>query len=158
MRLRPATLADAPLLRHWDEAPHVIASAGDDGGWDWDTALTSPQPGYEMLIAEQDDRPVGFLQILDPNRDPTRYWGDIPPGLRAIDIWIGPAECLGRGVGTAILQAAITRCFSAPELTAIDPLAPNGRAIRFYQRLGFRRIGPRRFWKDHCIVLQLNRT
>ncbi len=113
-----------------------------------------------MLIAEQDDRPVGFLQILDPNRDPTRYWGDIPPGLRAIDIWIGPAECLGRGVGTAMMRAAITRCFSALEVNAIvtDPLVTNTYAIRFYQRLGFRRIGPRRFWKDHCIVLQLNRT
>jgi aminoglycoside 6'-N-acetyltransferase len=159
MRLRPATLADAPLLRHWDEAPHVIASAGDDGGWDWDTALTSPQPGYEMLIAEQDDRPVGFLQILDPNRDPNRYWGDTPPGLRAIDIWIGPAECLGRGVGTAMMRAAIARCFAVPEVNAIliDPLETNTRAIRFYRRLGFREVGPRRFGADDCLVLRLDR-
>lgn len=24
--LRPATIADLPLLRHWDEQPHVVAS------------------------------------------------------------------------------------------------------------------------------------
>lgn len=28
--LRPATLADATLLRHWDEQPHVLACAPPD--------------------------------------------------------------------------------------------------------------------------------
>jgi aminoglycoside 6'-N-acetyltransferase len=158
MHLRPATLADAPLLRRWDEAPHVSAASGDDDGWDWETGLTTPLPGYEMLIAEEDGRPVGFMQILDPHRDPTRYWGVMPPGFRAIDIWIGPAECLGRGFGTTMMRAAIARCFAEPEVTAIviDPLATNTRAIRFYRRMGFRDIGPRRFGKDECLVMRLD--
>mgnify|MGYP003739402771 CR=1 FL=1 len=29
MRLRPATLADLPTLRAWDEQPHVLEAAGD---------------------------------------------------------------------------------------------------------------------------------
>ncbi len=30
LALRPATLADAPLLRRWDEQPHLIASDLND--------------------------------------------------------------------------------------------------------------------------------
>ena len=32
LTLRPATLADAPLLRRWDEEPHIVASDPND---DW---------------------------------------------------------------------------------------------------------------------------
>lgn len=32
IRLRPATPADVPLLRRWDEQPHVVSSDPND---DW---------------------------------------------------------------------------------------------------------------------------
>lgn len=38
MKLRPATLADVDLLRHWDEHPHVRASDPNDG-WAWEVEL-----------------------------------------------------------------------------------------------------------------------
>ena len=34
MHLRPATIADLPTLRHWDEQPHVVASDPNDD-WEW---------------------------------------------------------------------------------------------------------------------------
>lgn len=158
--LRPATVDDIGLLRRWDEAPHVAAASGDDGGWDWEAALAGESPGCEMLVAALDGRPIGFLQILDPHLDPSRYWGESPPGLRAIDIWIGEADCLGRGHGSEMMRQAIARCFADPGVTAIliDPLARNDRAIRFYRRLGFRDVGPRRFGEDDCLVLRLDRA
>lgn len=39
----------------------------------------------------------------------------------------------------------------------IDPLASNTRAHRFYERLGFRLVGPRRFGDDDCLVYRLDR-
>jgi aminoglycoside 6'-N-acetyltransferase len=35
---------------------------------------------------------IGFVQIIDPAREESHYWGDAPGGLRAIDIWIGEAD------------------------------------------------------------------
>jgi hypothetical protein len=40
MKLRPATLADLELLRHWDEQPHSVAS-DDDCGWETELARFS---------------------------------------------------------------------------------------------------------------------
>lgn len=158
--LRLATPADAAMLRAWDEEPHVVASSGahDEAGW-WDEELPREVPWREFLIAEADGLPVGVMQVIDPAEEETHYWGDCPPNLRAIDIWIGPPEWLGRGVGTQMMRLAIARCFADPAVAAIliDPLAENLRARRFYERLGFREVGPRRFGDDDCVVYRLDR-
>ena len=156
--LRPATLGDLELLRHWDEQPHTVASDPDDD-WGWETELARNPPWREQLIAEVDGRPVGFLQIIDPAEEDSHYWGDAPPNLRAIDIWIGEASDLNRGYGTAMMRLAIARCFAAPEVTAIliDPLASNTAAHRFYERLGFRFVDRRQFGGDDCFVYRLER-
>jgi aminoglycoside 6'-N-acetyltransferase len=39
----------------------------------------------------------------------------------------------------------------------IDPLASNVRAIRFYERLGFKPVERRRFGEDDCLVMRLER-
>ena len=159
--LRLATLADAALLRRWDRDPDVAASSGDDDSQDWDAELPRTVPWREFLIAEADGRPVGVLQIIDPAEEETHYWGDgVAPDLRAIDIWIGAAADRGRGLGTQIMRAALQRCFAQPRVTAvlIDPLESNTRARRFYERIGFRAVGPRRFGNDDCIVYRFDRA
>jgi len=172
--LRPATLADLDLLRHWDEQPHVVESDPNDD-WNWEIELERTPDWREQLIAEADGRPIGFIQIIDPAREesgywsgalardgsdaPARDWRDAPQHLRAIDIWIGDEGDLGRGFGTQMMRLAIARCFAPPDVTAIliDPLASNVRAHRFYERLGFRFVERRSFGEDDCLVYVLDR-
>jgi aminoglycoside 6'-N-acetyltransferase len=158
IRLRPATLADLPILQRWDEQPHVIESDPNDD-WGWEKELGYEPDWREQLMAELNGRPIGFIQIIDPAREESHYWGDAPPNLRAIDIWIGEEADLGQGYGTQMMRLALARCFADPTVTAvlIDPLASNVRALRFYERLGFKVVGPRRFGADDCIVYSLSR-
>ncbi len=159
MKLRLATLTDAPTIEAWDREPHVIAASGADPMYDWRAELPRPVPWREFLIAEVDGRPIGMMQIIDPEQEESHYWGEIAPNLRAIDIWIGAAADLGQGYGTEMMRLAIARCFAAPEVTAIliDPLVTNTRAHRFYERLSFRRIDRRMFEEDNCYVYRLDR-
>jgi aminoglycoside 6'-N-acetyltransferase len=159
VRLRSATMDDAAILTYWDTKEHVQSATGDDGETDWSTSLPSPDQWTEYLIAEEDGRPVGIVQVIDPARELTHYWGDCEPDLRALDIWIGEEADLGRGLGAAMMRLALDRCFADPRVSAvvIDPLATNVRAIRFYERLGFRAVGPRRFGTDDCLVHRLDR-
>ena len=160
VRLRTATADDRPLLEYWDTQPHVIDTGGEDvGEWGWDRELGREVPWREQLIIEVDGRPIGFIQIIDPELEETHYWGDVEPHLRAIDIWIGEPDALGRGYGTAAISIAIDRCFADPQVTAIliDPLISNDRAHRFYGRVGFVPVGPRRFGGDDCLVMRLER-
>lgn len=160
MRFRPATLADVELLQYWDTKRHVRDAGGDDDWFDWPVELARDPAWREMLIAEVDDRPVGALQIIDAAKEETHYWGDIGPGHRAIDIWIGEEADLGRGFGSCMMRLAIDRCFADPKTVAvlIDPLASNTRTLRFYERCGFKRVGPRTFGLDACIVYRIDRN
>jgi aminoglycoside 6'-N-acetyltransferase len=159
IHLRPATIDDLDLLRQWDEEPHVVESDPNDD-WGWEVELARDPDWREQLIAEIDGRSIGFIQIIDPALEDSHYWGEIEPNLRAIDIWIGAEADLGRGYGTQMMKLAISRCFADPLVTAIliDPLASNTRAHRFYERLGFRFVEPRRFGEDDCFVYRLNRS
>jgi aminoglycoside 6'-N-acetyltransferase len=157
--LRPATPDDLALLRHWDEQPHVIASDPNDD-WRWEVELHRHPDWREQLIAELDGRPIGFVEIIDPAREESHYWGEVAADLRAIDIWIGEEACLGKGYGTRMMRLALDRCFADPGVNAVlaDPLAGNTRAHRFYERLGFRFVEARRFGEDDCFVYRLERA
>ena len=167
IRLRPALPADAAILRAWDAEPHVISAVSDDPeaetafqDADWDAELASQSDVFRYFIAEADGRPIGVMLAIDPAEEPNHYWGDIEPNLRALDIWIGPRDALGKGYGTAMMTQALNDCFADGRVTAvvIDPLASNAAAHRFYQRLGFRPVGRRRFGEDDCLVHRLERA
>jgi aminoglycoside 6'-N-acetyltransferase len=170
--LRPATIADQALLERWDQDEDVASSSGNDhldtggvyadGYWTHELAIQSDV--YEYFIAEVDEdgvrRPIGAIQIIDPHREPTHYWGEIEPNLRAIDIWLGEPGDRGKGFGEKAMTAAIRRCFGSPEVTAIiiDPLNSNIRAHKFYQRVGFAPTHRQTFGEDDCLVHKLTRA
>lgn len=127
---------------------------------EWEKELRHFPEWREQLVAELDGRAIGFVQIIDPAEEETHYWGEAPANLRAIDIWIGEATDLGKGYGTTMMEMACARCFAEPMVSAvlIDPLAANVRAIRFYERFGFRFVEDRRFGESDCKVYQLTRA
>ena len=61
--LRKAKPSDQPILEYWDQQEHVIASDPSDD-WDWENELADEPIWREQLMAELDDRPIGFLQII----------------------------------------------------------------------------------------------
>ena len=165
MRLRPAEPEDLTLLQHWDEQPHLREVGGDEdfNDWDWQNQLGRRVPWREMLIAEDESdgsRPIGFIQIIDPAREETHYWGEVLENLRAIDIWIGEQSEIGKGHGRQMMTLAIERCFATTNVMAIliDPMSTNTRAHRFYEAMGFRFVERRRFGPDDCLVYKLERA
>lgn len=158
--LRPARPDDIPFLLRWAAAPHVVVASGTDGGFDWAAEVPRTVDWREILIGAEDGRPVGVMVVIDAAREETHYWGDCGPGLRAIDIWLGEAGDLGRGLGTAMMRAALDRCFADPTVMAVlvDPLADNERAHRFYRRCGFRPVERRVFGDDDCLVHRIDRA
>ncbi|MDP3736487.1 MAG: GNAT family N-acetyltransferase [Hyphomonadaceae bacterium] len=170
--LRPATLADVPTFDRWDREPHVISATSDDPDAEkafedayWPDEIAMQDEYYQYFIAELTlsgggSRPVGAMQIIDPHKEKTHYWGEIERDLRAVDIWIGDEADLGGGYGEQMMRLAFRLCFAEPTVTAIviDPLNSNARAHKFYQRLGFKPTHRQTFGDDDCLVHKLTRA
>jgi aminoglycoside 6'-N-acetyltransferase len=162
VELRSMTIDDVALLVRWDDDPDVAAALGGRGAdwYDWPTELVRDVPWREFLIAEEDGRPIGFVQLIDACEEESHYWGDIEPGTWALDIWIGSAGDRRRGLGSEVMKLAVRRAFDqhAAETVVIDPAVDNHRAISFYEKLGFERVGVREFGDDECLVMRLLRS
>jgi aminoglycoside 6'-N-acetyltransferase len=96
-------------------------------------------------VLQLEGNPIGYLQFyrtddfdewrtligLDP--DPRRY---------SIDIFIGEPELWDRGLGTRALRSVLAHLFGERDASAvvITPFAWNERAIRCYEKAGFRKV------------------
>ena len=163
MTLRSATLADLPTINYWNKKPHVIFASGEDDldedVWMKEQLINSSE-FVIIFVAEKDKRPIGLIQICDPKNEETHYWGKINAGYRAIDIWIGEESDLGKGYGTEIMKLTIEYCFKSQGVHSIiiDPLVKNMRAIKFYEKMGFKFVENRYLDQDYCAVYKLDKT
>ena len=158
--LRAATSSDSCQLKNWDLDEAVGYSGGDDDSYDWDYELPRNVDWREFLIAEVDAVPIGMIVLIHVLREESHYWGqDAPDDAWAIDIWIGDQKHRSKGYGTSMMQQALRKCFvnHGASSVLIDPLQTNHRAIKFYRRVGFRDVGPRRFENDDCLVMSITR-
>jgi aminoglycoside 6'-N-acetyltransferase len=169
MTFRPARMSDREVLELWDLQPDVIAASSDNRDLekafgdehDWTHELSMQSDVYQYYVVELDGRPIGAMQVIDPHLEPTHYWGDVEPNLRALDIWIGDPADRGLGLGEMMMWGMIDECFEDPDVTAIliDPLNSNTRAHKFYQRLGFKPQRRQVFNdEDDCLVHKLTRA
>lgn len=159
IQLRTASIDDLELLKYWDTKQHVI-DCDPDEDWNWETELNRNPEWRQQYVAELNNRPIGFIQIIDPYLEETKYWGNVSPNKRAIDIWIGEESDLNKGYGTEMMRLAIEKCFSESNVSSIliDPLKTNTKAHKFYKRLGFEFIEERQFDGVDCYVFELKKA
>ena len=137
---RPMTTSDLPLVRRWLAEPHVVQ-------W-WGNTLEQFElvsgdlevEAMEQFVVAINDCPFGYLQCYDPDVWPENGLGDHPRGTRGIDQFIGEQDMVDRGHGSAFIRTFIDRLLAtgAPRVIT-DPDPANGRAIRAYEKAGFRR-------------------
>ncbi|AXV16928.1 GNAT family N-acetyltransferase [Neorhizobium sp. SOG26] len=157
--LRDVTRDDFPLLRQWLAEPHLA---------EWWGGVEEELAGIEEamesvetrpMIAELDGRPIAYLQYYDPHLEEDHPYQDQPKGTLGIDISIGPPELLGLGHGSAIIRQLAQELFASgvPRLV-IDPDPDNIRAIRAYEKAGFRYVDSRTtiYGPAHFMALDAN--
>ncbi len=142
---RPVEERDFPLLRRWLGEPHVAAWWGEDA----EASLAEIREGMESvstepLIVEWKGKPLAYLQSYDPHLEDDHPYADQPFGTLGLDLTVGPPELVGKGHGPAILDQFAETLFDegAPRLV-IDPDPGNLRAIRAYEKAGFRPLDRR---------------
>jgi aminoglycoside 6'-N-acetyltransferase len=132
------TAQDLPMVQRWLRAPHVSEWWGDP---DQQFALVSgdvSDPAMEQFIVSADDHPFAYLQCYDPTAWPDNGFGDLRPGTRGIDQFIGELDMIGHGHGSAMIKNFVeTLLRTGTPRVVTDPNPENRRAIRAYEKAGF---------------------
>lgn len=158
MPIRPFTPSDLATL-------YIINQAGVPGVGHEDTAdgLGALIDIGTCLVATDDqDTPLGFINLVEPGT--MAYPSD---NLRWIEDWIAregasahyvdriaiAPEARGQKLGEALYRAAFETAKARDWLTCevnTDPDNPGSH--RFHQRLGFEKVGERRYKPDYAVA------
>lgn len=139
--LRPITEADTDKIVRWRNAPSVMEhfiyrtplTAADHLNWLHNRVQTGEVA--QFIITDTDTgEDVGsvYLRDIDTHNKKCEY-----------GIFIGEEGCRGKGIGTAAARLALQYAFEALQLNRVflRVFADNPRAIKSYEKAGFRREG-----------------
>jgi RimJ/RimL family protein N-acetyltransferase len=149
LAFRPLAAADLPLLHEWLARPHVAAWWGPPASFDEVEEEFAPlldeRGPHRAYLALLDGAPVGYVQSYVPALCHADGWwlDEHDPGVRGVDQFLADADRLGRGLGTAMVRAFTDRLLATPGVTRVqtDPDPTNARAVRCYEKAGFRAVG-----------------
>ncbi len=158
---RPLGRVDFPSLTEWLNTPHVYewwgvrAVADSLGGAGPDAATLAAvtakydeelaDDGVEHYVIEVDGRAVGMIQtyLLAASPEYAREIGEPAERTAGVDLLIGDATAVGRGLGPRVLDEFVRtvvfarddvdRCVAGPEVR-------NARSIRAFEKAGFRAV------------------
>ena len=135
-------------LARWLSDPRVLAFyGGRDRALDLEGVERKYAPRIrgeepvEPCLIELDGQPIGYLQYYRV-QDPREYELDDAEGVWGMDLFIGEPELWSRGYGSAAVDAVARRLVEGEGAArvVIDPHVANPRAIRAYEKAGFRRV------------------
>lgn len=151
--IRTATLADAPLLAEigaetffdtfaTQNTPENMAAYLKASFSPELQATELTEAGAVFLIAEREDEALGYAKLLTGSHE-TDITGESPVELVRI---YTRAHAFGCGVGKALMQACLTEAARLEgDVIWLGVWEHNPRAIRFYQKWGFEKVGTHAF-------------
>lgn len=108
----------------------------------------------QPAIIEWENTPVGYLQFYETQKE--KEYNIKEPILEesnvwAMDIFIGESDALGKGIGSSALRLMLRYLFEqkAALKVIIDPDVRNERAIRAYEKAGFKKLKILKHWEKH---------
>jgi len=150
--LRPIEPEDLPFIRRWANDPDVRRLIGE--------ALPMSKAGADEFLerVRQDKERVWFVVVLKEN---DRVIGEAgllrmfhPWRNTDLSIIIGDKEAWGKGYGTQAILLLLDYAFGylGFHRVSVGVVGFNERALRFYEKVGFKREGLQRdgYYYDHA--------
>jgi RimJ/RimL family protein N-acetyltransferase len=144
LKFRKVTKDDIPLMHIWFNEAHV-QKFYSLRPWTEEEVLAKLLPNIEEkkplfgYIALLDGTPVGYLQYCRVKDFPwpEQDLDDIENGV-GLDIFIGEAHWIGRGLGPKIIDAFLKE-FLMPtyHFVVVDPDVDNRASIKMFEKCGF---------------------
>ncbi len=125
LTLTPFTDDDLPTMRRWLSKERVLRWYTEPGEWIRELEGRGGEFSFvRHFIARLGGRPVGFGQYYACADSGEADYAAYPAaGSYSIDYMIGEDDCVGRGLGAALVGALVAAVFALPDaaLIAVKP-------------------------------------
>lgn len=140
--LRSVEISDTQLIQQWHNDPDIrraarlgelpVTYAKEEK--DISLARDSQDEIYLLIVKKEKDQPIGFIRLNIVDRASRNMW------LRMI---IGDKNARGTNLAQEALTLVLDWIFSEQNMNRIslETYATNERAIRFFEKLGFKQEG-----------------
>lgn len=134
-----------PLMKRWLKEPHISEfwqqTENEDELREKFLSKLS-QRGVAPFVIVVDAKPIGYIQYYEAQKVGGGWWPEATEGTFGIDQFIGEADLIGRGLGTEIIRRFLDQLFSNRNVEEVitDPDPQNTRAIRAYEKAGFKTL------------------
>jgi len=147
LAIRRLKEADIPLLARWLSDPRVLEFyKGRDQPHDEAMVredYIEPQDSVIRCLVFWERKPIGYIQLYLLEAEAYAEYGYSPQEpVWGMDLFIGEPEWWGRGIGTRLVQAMAHYLVAqqGASRVVLDPYVTNLRAIRCYEKAGFRKV------------------
>jgi RimJ/RimL family protein N-acetyltransferase len=161
----PVTHDHLPMLKGWLEQPHMQQWWGDpDTELGYIRDMVEGRDTTRPFIFHANGKPAGYIQYWFACHHQNDEWTvddpwlkEIPADAIGVDLSIGEEGLLSKGIGSAALNRFSRKLAGEGHSTIIiDPDVDNARAIRAYEKAGYRAIAELKDKTGDTFIMQFD--
>lgn len=146
LKIRELEKKDKILLVKWLSNPSVLEFyEGRDNPFHLEKvekAFYPPEDDEVRCIVEFENTEIGYIQFYQLDDEAKKDYGYVGENVFGTDQFIGEIEYWNKGIGTLLVSSMVY--FLTEEKNAervvLDPQSRNTRAIRCYEKCGFKKV------------------
>lgn len=146
LKVRRLEIEDNVLLAKWLSDPLVLEFyEGRNNPFDLEKVnevFYAPEDDEVQCIVEYEGKEIGYIQFYQVDDDTKKEYGYLNENVYGTDQFIGEVEYWNKGIGTLLVTSIMMFLIEQKRADRIvmDPQAQNTRAIKCYEKCGFKKV------------------
>jgi aminoglycoside 6'-N-acetyltransferase len=146
IKVRKLIKEDNYLLARWLSDPAVLEYyEGRDNPFDVhkvNEKFFVDEDDMARCIIEFKDKEIGYIQYYSLDDEERNIYGYVDGNIFGVDQFIGEVEYWNKGIGTLLVKSMVNYLIEkkAADRVVMDPQTRNVRALRCYEKCGFKKV------------------
>lgn len=146
LKVRKLEKKDNHLLAKWLSDPSVLEFyEGRDNPFDLEKVnkvFYDPEDNEVKCIVEVDGNEIGYIQFYQLDDEEKKEYGYFNENVYGTDQFIGEVKYWNKGIGTLLVTSMVKFLVEhkKADRVVMDPQTRNTRAIKCYEKCGFKKV------------------